>query len=127
MIDLEFIAYMILILILSIVHTSGEALYKKGAMLFVAKNAPLKDMVFYLKVRFTPLLVIGVSIGISFTVKAIYGILLVTNPLSVSSGLFLGFIAIFSVIFGKFFYGELISRPQWFGIVLIALGITLLV
>ena len=127
MIDLEVFTYMILILMLSIIHTSGEALYKKGAMLFVAKNAPLKDMVSYLKDQFTPLLVIGVSIGISFIVKAIYGILLVTNPLSVSSGLFLGFIAIFSVIFGKFCFGEHISRPQWLGIVLIALGITLLV
>ncbi len=96
-------------------------------MLFVTKSSPLKGMGSYLKERFTPLFIIGVSLGISFIVKAIYGIVLATNPLSVSSGLFLGFIAIFSVLFGKLFFSEHISRAQGFGIVLIALGIILLV
>ena len=119
MLDLEVFAYSISILMLSIIHTFGEALYKKGSMLFVTKSSPLKCTVSYLKERFTPLFIIGVSILISFIIKAIYGILLVTNPLSVSSGLFLGFVAIFSVLFGKLYFNEHISRTRGVGIVLI--------
>ncbi|MFX0151606.1 MAG: hypothetical protein ACFFAJ_12540, partial [Candidatus Hodarchaeota archaeon] len=77
--------------------------------------------------KFMPLILITISIGISLIVKIIYGILLVTNPLSVSSGLFLGFIAIFSVIFGKIFFNEKITNHQGIGVVLIAFGIIILV
>ena len=60
-------------------------------------------------------------------VKLIYGIILGTNPLSVTAGLFLGGIAIFSAILGKILFEEDLSTFQVAGVIFIALGIFLLV
>lgn len=125
--DLVLWTFLIIIPVLSIIHTLGEVLYKYGSMMFNPLDKPLEGIDYNIKEQIIPLIVIGVSIGISFFVKIIYGIILVSNPLSISSGLFLGFIAIFSIVFGKFFFNEQISRYQVLGICLIAFGIIILV
>jgi len=72
-------------------------------------------------------LILGFSIALSLGVKIVYGIILGSNPLSVIAGLFFGLIAIFSVIFGKLFFDEEVSRFKAIGVFLIALGIVILV
>lgn len=116
--------YLASILVLAIIHTISEVLYKNATMqVRLYRNAGNKSA---LKALSIPLLVIIISIGISLGVKIIYGILIGLNLLSVTAGLFLGFIAIFSILFGKIFFNEHVSSSQFLGIILIAIGITIL-
>jgi len=125
MLNLEIAMFIASVLILAIIHTLGEVLYKQVTTSFVRMRNSRSEASF--QMLSVPLVIIGVSIGISFGVKIIYGILLGSNPLSVTSGLYLGSIAIFSIIFGKLFFHEQVSLYQVLGIGLITLGIILLV
>ena len=125
MLNLEVGVYLASVLVLAILHTLGEVLYKNATTSIVRmKRSPRSQFSF--RILCIPLFIIGVSIGISLGVKIIYGILLGLNPLSVTAGLFLGSIAFFSIIFGKLFFHEQVSHYQVLGIVLIALGIIIL-
>ncbi len=123
----EIIGYFLIIFFLAIAHTSGEVIYKSGSMALIKDKHLLKNIASNLQQIFLPLLIIGFSIALSLGVKIIYGTVLGSNPLSITAGLFFGLIAIFSIIFGKLFFNEQITRFQIFGILLIALGILLLV
>ena len=125
MLNLEVGVYLASVLVLAILHTLGEVLYKSATTSFVRMKRPPRSQ-FSFRMLGIPLVIIGGSIGISLGVKIIYGILLGLNPLSVTTGLFLGSIAIFSIIFGKLFFHEQVSSYQVLGIVLIALGIIIL-
>lgn len=127
MIDLDATGFIIAILLLAIFHAFGEVMYKNGFMLFIKRKRSEKGNFNYFYPLIIPILVILFSIAISLGIKVIYGIILGSNELSITAGLFLGSISIFSVIFGKFFFQEQLLRSQVFGILLIALGIILLV
>jgi drug/metabolite transporter (DMT)-like permease len=126
-IDLVTGAFLVSVLLIAIIHTLGEVIYKKGTMPFVEPKGVSQTSPSSLRTLSIPIIIIGVSFGISFGVKIIYGIILGLNPLSSTAALFLGSVAIFSVIFGKIFFNEQISPYQLFGIVLIALGIMMVV
>jgi hypothetical protein len=81
---------------------------------------------FSFQAGFIPLIIIGISIMFSLSIKIIYGIVLGINPLSITVGLYLGVIAVFSVIFGKLVFYESITRHQMLGIVFIVSGIIIL-
>ncbi|MFX1517143.1 MAG: hypothetical protein ACFFC6_12645 [Promethearchaeota archaeon] len=124
--NLETGVFLLFILLLAMIHTLGEVIYKKGSMLYVQSNLSIKD-ISKLSIIGFPLFIIIFSIGISLGIKVIYGIILASNPLSITAGLFLGSIAIFSVFFGKVFYNEQVSSLRVVGIGMIAFGIILLV
>ena len=125
MFNLEVVVYLASVLVLAKLHTLCEVLYKNATTSFVRlKRIPRSKFSF--RTLNVPLVIIGVSIGISLGVKIIYGILLGLYPLSVTAGLFLGSIAIFSIVFGKLFFHEQVSPYQALGFVLIALGIIIL-
>jgi len=114
MFNLELEVYLASVLVLAILHTLGEVLYKNATTSFVRlKGIPRSQFSF--RTLNIPLVIKGVSIGISLGVKIIYGIFLGLNPLSVTAGLFLGSIAIFSIIFGKLFFHEQVSPYQILG------------
>jgi EamA domain-containing membrane protein RarD len=125
--DLD-IFFIIFVLVLSLIHSVGEAIYKKGTML-VTKGGESRnnESLRVSKTRFIVLAIITFSIGISLAVKLVYGIILGMKPLSVTAGLFLGGIAIFSAILGKLLFKEDLSNFQGVGIIFIALGIFMLV
>ncbi len=125
MFDFGLILYLISILGLAIVHTIGEVIYKKGTMPLTKKKQNSESLGFQ-KLIF-PMIVIGFSFGISLIIKIIYGIFLGSNPFSSTTALFLGAIAIFSIILGKIFFQEQISSYQLVGIILIATGIVLVI
>ncbi|MHA2243711.1 MAG: hypothetical protein ACXADY_01950 [Candidatus Hodarchaeales archaeon] len=126
MIDLETGFFLLFILLLATIHTLSEVMYKSGSTTFVHRIILFKEKS-KLSIVLFPLSIIVISIGISLGVKVIYGIILGSNPLSITSGLFLGSIAIFSVFFGKIFFHEQVSPRQVGGVILIALGIIFLV
>lgn len=125
MLYIEVGVYLTSVLVLAILHTLGEVLYKHATTTIVRLKRTLRKQ-FSFRTVGIPLFIIGNSLGILLGVKIIYGILLGFNPLSVTAGLYLGLIAIFSIIFGKIFFHEQIYHSQILGIVLIASGIIIL-
>lgn len=124
MTDSEVVLYFFII-ILALVHTFSEVIYKKGVTPIVESKKASDN---YSKQTWIMIVfVVGFSIGISLCVKLLFGIILGSNPLSIISGLFLGSIAIFSFIFGYLFFDEKISRTQLIGFCFISIGIFLLV
>jgi hypothetical protein len=122
------IIFILFVLGLSLIHSVGEAIYKKGSMLLTTEDKSAKRAFMNLSYsQIVILLVIILSIGISLTVKLVYGIVLGIKPLFVTAGLFLGGIAIFSAILGKIIFKEELSTPQIVGVIFIALGVFTLV
>lgn len=118
--------FYLLIIILAFLHTIGEVLYKLSSKLFLNsfKKTEKKKRLIWARIKYFTL--IGVSISISFGVKIFYGIILGKNSLSLISGLFLGFITIFSVLLGRLIFKEDINKLQAIGMGLIISGFILL-
>lgn len=114
-----------LVIILAFFHTLGEVLYKFSTTHFIKYVNPTQSEKKAKKFQF--LILIGISIGISLIIKVFYGVLLGENPLSITAGLFLGCINIFSILFGRLFFKEKIENIQYFGLGLITIGIMLMV
>lgn len=115
---------MALIAIFAGIHVMGEVLYKIGGEKVFSSR--FKTDLGWPKFIF-PVTIIVFSIGISLGIKVLYGILLGSNPLSTTASLFLGTIALFSVLFGAVFFQEKLSPVQFIGIILVVAGIILLV
>ena len=114
-----------LVIILSFFHTLGEVLYKFSTTHFIKYVNPIQSEKKAKKIQF--FILIGISIGISLIIKVFYGVLLGENPLSITAGLFLGCINIFSILFGRLFFKEKIENIQYIGLALITIGIILMV
>lgn len=117
----------LLTIILALLHTIGEVLYKLSSKLFLDsfKKTEKKNRLIWERIKYFSL--IGGSISISLGVKMFYGIILGKNSLSLISGLFLGFITIFSVLLGRLIFKEDIDKLQVIGMSLIIIGLILLV
>lgn len=119
------IAFVLVIVVLAVVHTFGEVLYKKGGMSAFPDLDQDSKSGSWIRFLTSPLVIL--SFIITFGVKLLYGIVLASAPLYQAGGLYLASIAVFSIVAGRLFFGEVLSRVQVFGFVLVSLGILLLV
>lgn len=119
--------FCLLTIILALIHTIGEVLFKLFSKLFLNsfKKTEKKKRLIWERIKYFTL--IGVSISISFGVKICYGIILGKNSLSRISGLYLGSITIFSILLGRLIFKEDINKLQAIGMGLIISGLILLV
>ncbi len=119
--------FYLLTIILGLLHSLGEVLYKISSNLFLNsfKKTEKKKRIISERIKYFTL--IGISISISFGVKIFFGIILGKNSLAIISGLFLGFITIFSVLLGRLIFKEDIDKRQAIGMGLIISSLFLLV
>jgi drug/metabolite transporter (DMT)-like permease len=115
---------LITVVTFALVHVSGEVLYKVGGEKLLSERRNVESV---WKSNLFPIMLTLFSISISMVVKVLYGVLLGTNPLSITAGMFLGIIALLSIIFGAIIFHEKLSIIQVIGALLVAIGIFLLV
>ncbi|MFW9850523.1 MAG: hypothetical protein ACFFF4_15435 [Candidatus Thorarchaeota archaeon] len=126
LLDLLEIAYLPLsVITLAFVHALGEIIYKKGGMNALRDAGRARSLGFWRRIISSPYVI--ASLLISGAVKLIYGIVLVENPLFITGGIYLAAVALFSVLGGKVFFEERITRRQTLGFILVAIGMILLV
>ncbi|MFX1482193.1 MAG: hypothetical protein ACFFCP_03285 [Promethearchaeota archaeon] len=112
------------VLSLALLHALGEMMYKKGGMMTLERVGRVRKAGFWIKLLTTPLVIL--SLLIAAAVKVLYGIILASNPLFVTGGIYLSAVALFSVLGGKFIFSEEISSKQAMGFVMIGFGILFL-
>ena len=122
---LESVTLPLIILALASVHAFAEILYKKGGMKALSDAGRARKVGFWKKLVTAPIVI--VSFIISGVVKLLYGIVLASNPLFITGGIYLAAVALFSVIGGRLFFSEEISHKQMIGFILIACGMVLMV
>jgi hypothetical protein len=110
---------------LALLHAFGEIIYKKGGMQALSVAGKARRIGFWTKLLTSRLVIL--SLLISAVTKLLYGIVLASNPLYITGGLYLASVALFSVIGGKLVFSEKITRRQILGFGLIAVGMVLLV
>ncbi len=121
----DFVLLLIGVLLLAALHTLGEILYKKGGMIALSQTEDTREVSFWKGFATSPLVLL--SLLMSAGVKVLYGILLVSNPLYLTGGMYLAAVALFSVLGGGFIFKERITVFQGVGFFLIAIGMILLV
>lgn len=119
------VAFVLIIVVLAIVHTFGEVLYKRGGMTSFPDSEQGLNPGSWTRFLTSPIVIL--SLMLTFGTKLLYGIVLASAPLYQAGGLYLASIAIFSIIAGRLFFGEVLSRVQVFGLVLVSVGLLLLV
>ena len=122
---LETITLPLVVIALAFVHALAEIVYKKGGMKALSDAGRARTFSFWKRLITSPIVII--SLLISGGVKLLYGIVLASNPLFITGGTYLAAVALFSVVGGRVFFSEEISRKQMFGFILIACGMILMV
>lgn len=119
------IVFLLAVLSLAVLHTVGEVLYKRGGMSAFEDESSAKNLQSWS--RFILSSIVILSLAITLVTKVLYGILLTSNPLNTTGGIYLAGVALISVLAGRTFFGERLAKGQILGFVLIAIGIIFLV
>ncbi|MHA1863740.1 MAG: hypothetical protein ACTSWA_08215 [Candidatus Thorarchaeota archaeon] len=122
---IETVTLPLIILALASLHAFAEIIYKKGGMKALSDAGRARSLSFWRRLVTSPIVI--VSLIISGVVKLLYGIVLASNPLFVTGGIYLAAVGLFSVIGGRLVFSERISQKQMIGFLFIATGMILMV